>query len=184
MVAGILAAHAGAVITNFLDRLELEDKEVAQSGILKFCNEVCGERIHQYLANAVDKHLGECLNFSRACVLFLENDRLFTLKIANEDLNTIETRVVEVPSGVGLTGRCIAEARVLASSYGKSDTSYSVHADNVLKLKDVENIVVVPLVEEAGKKEAKVVGVLQLMNYKGSLSKLRMVIADVKGRVR
>jgi len=185
MIASILAIQTSAIITNFLDRLELEDKETAQSEILRFCNKICGERIHQHLANAVDEYLGSCLNFEKACVLYMENDNLFSLKIANEDTNEIETKVVEVPMDVGITGKCVNKSKMIISIYGKNDTYYNAYADNILKLKDIENIVVIPLFADyvhitSKKRDIKIVGVLQLINYKGNMAKLRMVRIDIK----
>ncbi len=80
---------------------------------------------------------------------------------------------MEVPKQLGLTGRAIAEGRTVVSSMGSSEVEYSGQIDNAAKAKRVDSMVILPLVVSTHKKDhlkskgRELVGVLQLLNYKG-----------------
>ncbi len=140
---------------------------------------------------AIDEKLADCFNFEKACVLHCESDRLYMIQTARTDKGelyvgtlfcltrrTIEG-AMEVPGTIGLTGKAIAMNRTLVSSAGCGEMGFSAQTDNAAKVKKVENMLVIPLTVPAQRKlkERDLVGVLQLLNYKGGdISKMNKVL--------
>lgn len=172
----ILCAHAGVVIDRFLNSFELETEEEMQAQLLKFCNKICGERAQQHLTAAIENYLPGCLNFEHACALFCEQGKLFAIRCAKDDEEQLLAEgFTELPRTLGLTGKCLQERTSVVSADGKYDTLFNAQVDNVLKLKKLENIMIIPLFVDHrnGKvlyndksETQELVGILHLINYK------------------
>ena len=144
------------------------------SNMLKFCSQICGERSHQYLISTIEDTLPECLKFANVCALNFEKGKLFSLKRMMSDTGEILIQgITEFPLNIGITGKAIDERTIITSTYGKNDVNYHDQIDNVLKLKHLENIMVIPLLVDHRKgqiihnetmEDNEVVGVLQLIN--------------------
>lgn len=173
--------YSSIMLEKCMNNFDIECERQKLSNILKFCRGVCGERSHQYLVSSVEDSLPHCLDFEQVSALHFERGKLFSLKRMKSDTGELLVQgLTELPLGVGVTGRALAEGSVVASAYGKSDVDYDEQVDNVFKIKHLENIVVVPLLVDHGKvigKESskELVGVLQLIN--GDLSKLNAVLS-------
>lgn len=184
----ILALYSSVVIEKYLHNFEIACERDNFLNILKFCNEVCGERSHQYLVTTIEDNLPQCLDFENICALNYEAGKLFSLKRVKSDTSEILIQgLTELPTAVGITGKALAERTIITSAYGKNDVNYNEQTDNVMKLKHLENIIVIPLLVDHNKgriiakdnsKELELVGVLQLIN--GDLSKLNSVIVIMR----
>jgi len=177
MIAGMLGSYTGTIINRFLNSYELRTKESTLANLLSFCDRICGERVYIFIVKAIENYLAEHLDFERATILSYDHDTLYALKYDQYYIE--ENTFIEIPSDIGLTGRCIKTLKTIISSYGKNDTSYDSQADNVLKLYKMDNIVIVPLVPEYGDTlnttKGQLVGVLHLINYKGDITQFHAV---------
>ena len=173
-----------------MNSFELDAEEEMQAQLLKFCNKICGERAQQYLTVAIEKHLPNCLNFENACVLFFEQGKLFTTRCEKDDEERLLVqRFIELPRTLGLTGKCLQERAMVVSTYGKSDTLFNSQVDNILKLKRLENIMIIPLFVDHRNgrvlyndksKDMELVGILHLINYKmGDITKIEEVRDEI-----
>ena len=186
MILEIIAAHATNIIQRFIFNIESKAKEDLEMNILKFCNSICGERMYQNFAAGIGKHLPDCLNFEYANVLYYENKRLFTINYKTNDDDEISELFNELPKELGLTGKCLKEKHMIVSKYGRNDFYYNNQTDNIHKLKSIVNNVTIPLIidkyhENVISKDCnELIGILQLINYKGNLSELNNVILSIK----
>jgi len=173
----IINSIAGLVIENLLHFFDIEVRKNEQKGLLEFCNKICGERKQQYITQTIIEDLAPCLNFERACILNLESNKLFRLKLLTNDTdNILIDGIIELPLALGMTGEAISKRKVIISSFGKNDALYNEHIDNILKLRDINNIMIIPLIVEN-----IVIGVLQLINYlPGDIKIIKDVMFDVK----
>jgi len=184
IVLRILSAYVGVLVDSFLHTLELESKGETQAGLLKFCSEISGERRQQYLINKIENELGGFLNFEGVSVLHFESGKLFTLqKLKSDSGRLIVDGFSELPLTLGLTGRALKEKKTIISCYSNNDITYDSKIDNILKLKQVNDMMVVPLFvsERSGsvlnKTNKELVGVLQLLNYlPGNITKINNVL--------
>lgn len=181
MIAGILAVYSAGIAHRFLESYELEANEQTLENLLKFCAKICGERVFPYFAKSIESNLGNYLNFEKASVLSLEEGHLFTFNNYEDEKGNY---MKELPLEIGLTGRCIAQGKIVISAYGKCDTFFNELVDNIIRMPNVRNVVIIPLFAIYGnnmtertmeKTKSKLVGVLQLFNCKGNIEELQKV---------
>jgi hypothetical protein len=167
-----------------LNTFKINKEKELQDNLLIFCNKICGVRDQKYLSITIEQSLADCLDFENACALFVQDKRLFTMRYFKNDYGEyLAEGFIELPSTVGLTGEAIKTKQKVCSVYGKNDTLYNSQVDNILKLKRIENLLVVPLyvskdvvICKADKKTPELVGVLHLINYKlGDIKKMEEV---------
>jgi len=161
-----------------LDHLDLEVK--VPEDLLTFCNLICGERAQQYLVDAIKKHLATCLGFENAYVLNYEQGKLLALNyFKNEQGELVMEKSAELPSTMGLTGKCITRRQIVISNKGREDPDYNASMDNIMKLPRIESMMIVPLLvnhNKVGEPCIELVGVLQLINNKlGDANKVNKV---------
>lgn len=182
----ILSAYVGVIIDSLVHTFEYENKGAMQANLLKFCCDISGERKQQYLISKIEEELGACLSFEAVSVLHFEDGKLFTLKKLRNDSNQLMIcGFSELPLALGLTGKALREKQPVVSTRGSGDVHYDSKTDNLLKLKQLDNIMIVPLFvpRESGtvlvvkKEKLELVGALQLLNYlPGDITKANMVI--------
>ena len=182
LIVRILCTYAGTIIDKFINSFELETEEEIQSHLLVFCGKICGERSQKFLSIAIEEYLASCINFEHACVLYFEQGKLFTIRYSrDEEDRPLAEGFTELPLKLGLTGKCLEERKTLISSNGRYDAHFISQVDNILKLKQLENIMMIPLFVDSrqgkvlGEKQdnSEFVGILHLMNYKlGDISKV------------
>ena len=175
--------YSSIILEKCLNNFDISCEKLKILHLLKFCNEVCGERGHQYLVTKIEDNLAECLEFEKVCVLNYEGGRLFSLKRMKNDMGEILVQgLTELPLAVGITGKALTERATITSVYGKTDIFYDEQIDNILKLRHLENIMVIPLLvsHRKGKiinykdsTELELVGALQLIN--GDLNNINKV---------
>lgn len=61
---------------------------------------------------------------------------------------------------MGLTGLCIAERAPLITLEGEDDPRFSFEVDNILRLLDVESLLIVPLIDSQNRLQ----GAIQMIN--------------------
>ena len=174
LVMKTIGAYTGLVIDRIMNIYYLKNQQEVESKCLEFCNEICGVRDRKYLSISIEQKLANSLNFENACGLFYLDKRLFTMRcFQNIHGEFISEVLIEIPSSIGLTGKAIKKHTKIFSTYGNADINFENHIDNVLKLKRIRNIVIIPLYIGRGtldsmnnKKEPELVGVLHLINYK------------------
>ena len=177
MILKIVTTHVGIVIDKLLESIEYETKDTTQTQLIRFCENICGAREQQCLAFAIESYLADCLNFERACALSFEEGKLYALKYSMNKFGGVYLKnAVELPTALGLTGKCISEKRIITSNYGLSDPNYNAQIDNVLRVTPYKNAMMIPLfvdynqgkilLKEESKDGKELVGVLQLINYK------------------
>lgn len=180
----VMCLCAGIAIDRILNTVEIKKEQELQDYLLQFCNKICGVRDQKYLSIAIEQSLAQCLDFESACALFVQDKRLFTMRcFKNDHGEYLAEGFIELPSTVGLTGEAIKKQQKVASAFGKNDALYNSQVDNILKLKRIENLLIVPLfvgdeavICKADKKVPELVGVLHLVNYKcGDVKKVQEV---------
>jgi len=179
-----IAACIGVTIDRILNTFKINKEQELQNNLLTFCNKICGVRDQKYLSIAIEESLADCLDFENACALFVQDKRLFTMRCFKNDYGEyLAEGFIELPSTVGLTGEAIKSKQKVCSVYGKNDALYNSQVDNILKLKRIENLLIIPLyigneevICKADKRTPELVGVLHLMNYKlGDIRKMEKV---------
>jgi len=158
----MLALNTMMSAKKILKLSEAENRKASEKGLLVLCHEICGERVHKNFGMMIEKHLATYFNFERASILSIKNGKVFELR------DVLTGSIGGALSG--LTGKCIAEQRVIISPYGEKDRLYNSDIDNIMSVKSFKNIMVIPLMIES-----EVIGVLQLVNYNGNIAKLRNV---------
>eukprot|EP00826_Nyctotherus_ovalis_P005981 TRINITY_DN11371_c0_g2_i2.p1 TRINITY_DN11371_c0_g2~~TRINITY_DN11371_c0_g2_i2.p1 ORF type:complete len:186 (-),score=31.56 TRINITY_DN11371_c0_g2_i2:359-916(-) len=171
MILKILAANAAVVLDRIFLLAEYSQSENIHLMLLSTCAEMCEQFTQPDLILQVEKNLAKCLHFSQACALYYEGGRLVQLDcIRSEKGMSFIREYIILPSQLGLTGACIADRKIVVSSYGRNDPRYCLTSDNVLRVKALDSLMVVPLIAKCNnesKKKEELVGVLHLINYKG-----------------
>ena len=174
------------MIEKYKREFEFEIRNEQEVSIAKFCCDICGERRQESLINTIQDTITKCLDFEYSYVLNFEDEKLFLPnRMVNDKGETYINGLVELPSTLGLTGKAIATKKTVLSSYGKNDKTYNEKIDNLFKLKEIKNIMILPLLvdEDKGKiignktEKKEMVGILQLINYlPGNLRTVNKVI--------
>lgn len=155
-------------------------KQFLHTSLFKLCKDICSTRSHSHLATTLERQLPSIFAFECACILSFKDGELYRTNRLTLESEEVVRHLARVPLELGLTGKCVAEKRAVVSLYGSREPGFSSHADNVVNVKQLENMVVVPLISGCfakafHKEERNLVGVLQLINYKGNIKLLDIV---------
>ena len=104
---------------------------------------------HEDLYHDLAEHLPKLFNYEKAGILFIDHVTGFLYNINEADGNDSKTEetISRYPINMGLTGISLAEREPLITLEGEDDPRFSFEVDNILRLLDVENILIVPLID-------------------------------------
>ncbi len=87
------------------------------------------------------------------------------------------------PKTLGLTGEAIAHNKTIISRRGQHETGYNAQTDNAARLKNIQNMMIMPLTVPSSHGDVDVVGVLHLLNFDGDIAKCETVcFVDMQSR--
>ena len=97
------------------------------------------------------KYLPPLFNYEKAGIMFMDHSTGFLYSINNLDEDAQEgTKMEDIsryPINMGLTGICLEEREPLITLEGEDDPRFSFEVDNILRLLDVESLLIVPLID-------------------------------------
>jgi transcriptional regulator with GAF, ATPase, and Fis domain len=118
---------------------------------------------HEDLYQDLTDYLPKLFNFEKAGIMFMDHTTGFLYSINENEDGADPSKHEEIsryPINMGLTGICLAEREPLITLEGEDDPRFSFEVDNILRLLDVESLLIVPLIDSQNRLQ----GAIQMIN--------------------